>query len=69
LPLEVRAILDGIGEQGAAALAAAGLELRMAPAACEVPVPRCFREDRQQVGFHIVSWGFWAGKLYRSGPL
>lgn len=47
--LQARAVLDGISVGAVEAVAAAALELRLTPAACEVPLPRCFRADRQQV--------------------
>ena len=43
-------ILDGIGGSAVPALAAVAAEAHLQPDACEVPLPRCFKEERQQVG-------------------
>lgn len=47
---QARGILNGTGASASEAIASAAPDLCLSPAVCEVPLPRCFRDDRQQVG-------------------
>jgi hypothetical protein len=49
---QARAILAEIGGGTFEAVATAARGLRLTPAQCEVPLPQCFRELRQQVILH-----------------